>query len=146
MKGNKRVFSKRRNIIVLSIILPAVLFVGIFFVVLSPTVLFCSFSVFQTFKELRMQKQVSCKTDHQALLEACRVLSKQVLTENPEIEYYMIVPDSVLSKYPVIRDIGAHQVRVNSSGRVTIAMGSTMWHFGIYAYPEGVNPSPPKLP
>ena len=140
-KRNRRVFSKR-NIIVLSVILPSVLVVGIMFAVLSPAVLFCSFSVFQTFKELRMQKQVLCKTDHQALLEACRAVSKQVLTENPEIDDYMIVPDSVLSKYPVIRDIGAPQVLVNGIGRVTIAMGSTMWHFGIYAYPEGVNPSP----
>ena len=116
MKRNIRVFSKRRNIIVLSIILPAVLIVGILFVVLSPAVLFCSFSVFQTFKELRMQKQVLCKTDHQALLEECRGLSKQVLTENPVSEWvgdYMIVPDFVLSKYCVIRDIGAHQVQVH---------------------------------
>jgi len=145
MKGNKRIFSRRR-IIVLSIILPAVLIAGIMFVALSPAVLFCSFGVFQMFKELRMQKQVLCRTDHQALLEACRELSKQVLTENPEIEDYMIVPDSLLSKYPVIRDIGAHQVTVSNIGIVTIAMGSTMWHFGIYAYPEGVNPSSSGFP
>ncbi len=142
MKGKKRIFSKRRNIIILSIILLAVLIVGIYFVVHSPAVLFCAFSVFQTFKEVRMQKQVLCRTDHQALLQECRELSKQVLTENPDIEYYMIVPDSVLSKYPVIRDIGARLVRVNSSGIVTIPMGSTMWHFGIYAYPEGLNLHP----
>ena len=145
MKGNKRIFSKR-NIIVLSITLPAVLIVGSMFVVLSPVVLFCSFSVFQMFKELRMQKYVLCKTDHQALLQACRVLSKQVLTEDSELEDYMIVPDSVLSKYPVIRDIGADHVAVNGIGRVTIDMGSTMWHFGIYAYPEGVNPSSSSFP
>ena len=145
MKRNIRVFSKRRNIIVLSIILPAVLIVGILFVVLSPAVLFCSFSVFQTFKELRMQKQVLCKTDHQALLEACRALSKQFLTENPVSEWvgdYMIVPDSELSSYPVIRDIGAYHVTISNVGIVTIPMGSTMWHFGITAYPEDYNLSP----
>jgi len=147
MKGKKRIFSKR-NIIVLSIILAITLLtistVGILFVKLYPIVYLGL--IFSPFQELRMQKQVLCKTDHQVLLEECRKLSKQVLTENPEIGDYMIVPDSVLSKYPVIRDIGAHQVTVSNIGIVTIAMGSTMWHFGIYAYPEGVNPSSSGFP
>jgi hypothetical protein len=144
-KGNKRLFS-RRKIIALSVILASVLIVGVVVVVLSPVVLFCCFSVFQTEKELRMQKQVLCKVDHQALLETCRVLSKQILTENPDLRDYMIVPDSVLSKYPVIRDIGANHVTVSRIGIVRIDMGSTMWHFGIFAYPDGINPSSSGFP
>jgi len=146
MKGNKQIFSKR-NIIILSIILFTILTVKILWVLLKPMILplyFCFFMLFLGIQEGRMQEQVLCKTDHQALLEACRTLSKQVLAENPISEWvadYMIVPDSELSKYTVIRDIGAHQVTVSDVGIVTISAGGTMWHFGVRAYPECFKPS-----
>jgi len=139
MKGNKRIFSKR-NIIVLSIILPIILLtiltVGILFVQLYPIVYF---GIISPFQENRMQERLLCKTDHQALLEACRALSKQVLAENPVRPGYMKVPDSELSRYPLIRDLGG-RVFININGVVSIEMGGTMRHFGVKAYlPEDLN-------
>jgi len=83
-----------------------------------------------------------CKTDHQALLEACNKLSKQVAKGNLKPGKYMvrIDPDPEVSKFPrPILDLRPTYVYIdeNDSGRVLIEMlGGLLGHFGVLAYTE----------
>ena len=83
-----------------------------------------------------------CKTDHQALLEACNKLSEQVAKGNLKPGEYgvRIGPDPEVSKFPrPILDLSPSYVYIdeNDSGRVLIEMlGGLIGHFGVLAYTE----------
>ncbi len=90
----------------------------------------------------RVRVRLLCETDHQALLEACNKLSKQVA--NGELKpgkYEVFVrPDPEVSKFPrEILELRPRYVYIdeNDNGRVLIEMtGGFEIHFGVCAYTE----------
>ena len=84
------------------------------------------------------------ETDHRALLEACRELSRQLAAGRLEPGWYRIHgdPDPESSQFPqLILDIDPLQVIVEKSGQVDIIM-SPMVMFGVRAFPEDYEGSP----
>lgn len=90
----------------------------------------------------RMKVRLLCKTDHQALLEACNELPKQAAKGNLKPGKYevLINPDPEVSKFPrPILDLRPRYVYIdeNDSGRVLIEMTCALEvHFGVLAYTE----------
>ena len=89
----------------------------------------------------RMKVRLLCKTDHQALLEACNKLSKQVTNGELKPGKYMILrnPDPEVSKFPrPILELRPKYVYLDDNiGYVLIEMtGVLEIHFGVRAYPE----------
>jgi len=142
MKAKMWKFS-RRNTIVLSIILIAVLLtistVGILFVrwCLGP-VLILGHGVIAPIQESFAQRRLLCDTDHEALLEECRKLSKQIASEDANTGLSVAiteVPASKLSGFPTIQKVGGRAI-VDSKGGASIELGGTWRHFGVLAYHE----------
>lgn len=81
------------------------------------------------------------KTDHQALLEACNELSKQVASGGLAAGTYSIRrepnPESVRFPQPIL-DLEPSYVYIdeNDSGRVMLEMMGGLGHFGVLAYTE----------
>ncbi|MBW7989770.1 MAG: hypothetical protein FVQ84_07120, partial [Planctomycetes bacterium] len=89
----------------------------------------------------RKQASLLYKTDHQALLKACRELSRRVAAGDLKPGEYRIrtylVPG--VSKFPQpILDLKPNYVYIdeNDSGRVMIEMHGGFAHFGVLAYTE----------
>lgn len=89
------------------------------------------------------RKQVSLlyKTDHQALLKACRELSRRVAAEDLKSGTYRIRTDRdpAISQFPQpILDLKPNYVYIdeNDSGRVMLEMHGGFAHFGVLAYTE----------
>ena len=143
MNRRKRLFSKRK-IVVLSVILLAavvttgllhvvpvrkiatIAYIGVYFVVITPI------------QESFLQRRLLCSTDHQALLEECRKLSTEIVVQDPNSgleTVARVVPASKLSDFPVIRKVGG-RVWVHRGGSVSIEGGGTFRHFGVHAYPK----------
>ena len=88
-----------------------------------------------------MKVRLLCKTDHQALLEACNKLSKQVANGDLKPGKYMVLinPDPDVQKFPrPILELRPRYVYLDGNiGLVSIEMtGALEVHFGICAYPE----------
>ncbi len=78
------------------------------------------------------------KTDHQALLAACRELSKEIIDGNlPNGPYYLRSgPDRKVPEIPrPILKLRPTYAFVNYTGRVILEMAGGLDHFGVYAYP-----------
>lgn len=90
-----------------------------------------------------MRTRLLCKTDHQALLEACRELLRKVETGELNTGFYT-VRSSIFSprspeasQFPqVILDIQPRDVFIRRDGYVTMEMHGGMDHFGVHAYPD----------
>ncbi len=144
MKEKRRILSKR-NIIILSLLLFAVLLTastaGIllapYFRPIVSGAVFIAYFGLTPFQESVRQNRLLCRTDHQALLAECRELHKQLSAENPDIkkQEYIKVSDSDLSKFPLIRRLGG-RVFASLNGAVWIELGWTMRHFGVSAATE----------
>ena len=117
--------------------------VAVFFAVCF--LLFYRFLTLPEFREAKqMRLRLLCQTDHKALLEACRELSRRCargelkpggynIRDNPHPE------TSETSRFPqVILDLDPFHVYIdeNDSRRVMIIMHGGMDHFGVYAYTE----------
>ena len=79
------------------------------------------------------------ETDHQALLDACREISKQVARGDLKKNQYWIRQDRdpETSYFPeVILDLEPKYVYIDQEGRVMVEMLARVLHFGVYAYPE----------
>lgn len=90
-----------------------------------------------------------CETDHQALLEACRELSRRVEAGDLKSGRYYIRnhPQLHASRFPkVILDLQPRYVHIdeNNSGRVGIPIFGGFDHFGVTAYTEDYLESGPK--
>jgi len=88
----------------------------------------------------RMRVRLLCKTDHQALLEACNELSRQVTQGNLKPGRYEVPksPASEVSKFPrPILELRPRYVYIDDTGYVAVEMTGVLdLHFGVCAYPE----------
>jgi len=89
----------------------------------------------------QMQVRLLCNTDHQALLEACRELSRRAGRGDLKPGRYNVRSDRhpKVSQFPkAILDLEPSYVYIdeNDSGRVMVAMHGGLVHFGVEAYTE----------
>ena len=131
-----------KTIIIASVI---VLFIGIFIVYMASDFIFArGFIFFATRDVQQRQIRLLCKTDHQALLEACRELSKQVAKGELKAGKYNVYrnPDPEVSQFPKpILTLEPSYVYIdeNDCGRVMVEMFGGFCHFGVKAYTEEYN-------
>jgi hypothetical protein len=79
------------------------------------------------------------ETNHQALLEACREISKEVSEGNLAPNRYSVryKPDPEVSRFPqLVLDIEPLYIDVSSDGCVELEIFGALHHCGITAYPE----------
>ncbi len=80
------------------------------------------------------------ETDHQALLEACRKLSREVNQGNllaPERYMVRREPDPEVAQFPqAILDLEPMFVETETDGRIRVGMMGGIHHYGVIAYPE----------
>jgi hypothetical protein len=83
-----------------------------------------------------------CETDHQALLDACRELSRRYVRGELDGN----VPLASSPQLPeVIRALRPKDVSIGRDGLVELEMGFGMWPLGVRAYPEGYPDYPPPF-
>jgi hypothetical protein len=93
----------------------------------------------------RLRIKLLYKTDHQALLVACRDLSKRVTNGNMANGPYQLRFGSdrwITGFSRPILDLRPSHVYINSDGRVILEMFGGLDHFGVYAYPEDYKKPP----
>ncbi|MHC4539144.1 MAG: hypothetical protein ACYTEK_05515 [Planctomycetota bacterium] len=91
----------------------------------------------------RKRVRLLYKTDHQALLDACRELSKQRAAGRSRKYNIQSKPDPEAAGFPkAILNLGPNYVVVNYDGRVMVEMMGGLDHFGVNAYPEGYEKPP----
>lgn len=79
------------------------------------------------------------KTNHQALLDACRDLSSQVRTGKvkPGMYYFRPDPSRGVEHFPrVLQDLIPAYVDLRHDGMVIVAMMGGINHFGVVVYPD----------
>lgn len=88
----------------------------------------------------RMRVRLLCKTDHNALLEACRELSKELAAGDLNPGKYRVRssrrPPAVSGFPQTILDLKPNYVFIDRTGRVMVEMLGGLGHFGVQAYPE----------
>jgi hypothetical protein len=85
------------------------------------------------------------RTDHKALLGACRELSGCMRMGKLKARMYHFGPnpDPQTAQFPQpILDLMPAYVTVETDGRVVVAMMGGLDHFGVYAYPEDYKKPP----
>jgi len=90
-------------------------------------------------KARQREMRLLCETDHQALLKACREISRQVARGDLKKSQYWIRknPDPETSRFPqVILELEATYINIDQDGRLMLELGGGLDHFGVYAYPE----------
>jgi len=91
------------------------------------------------------QVRLLCQTDHQALLNACRELSRRVAAGEmkPGTYYIRSNPRPEVAGFPhSILDLQPSAVVIDNDGRVEVAMMGGLDHFGVFAYPEDYKQPP----
>ena len=79
------------------------------------------------------------KTDHQALLEACREISKEVSEGNLDPNRYIVryKPDTEVSRFPqLVLDIDPIYIDIANDGCVSLEITGALHHCGVTAYPD----------
>jgi len=97
------------------------------------------FVFFRATETHQRRVRLLCDTDHHALLEACREISKQVARRDLKKSYCRIRknPDPETSYFPeVILDLDPKSIYIDQEGRVMVEMFGKLLHFGVDAYPE----------
>lgn len=92
----------------------------------------------------RARLRLLCETDHEALLEACRKLSRRAATGGLKPGKYrvFIEADAEASTFPKpILDLGPSYVYIDeyTNGRVMLEMLGGLAHLGVEAYAEDFN-------
>jgi len=94
----------------------------------------------------RLRVRLLYETDHEALLSACRELSKKRAAGILKPQSYNVLfdPHPEAAKFPrAILDLEPNYVFIDYDGRIMVEMMGGLDHFGVYAYPEGYKkPSP----
>jgi len=94
---------------------------------------------YPAYQARHFRTQLLCKTDHQALLEACRELTGRVASGKLKAAGYSVrfSPDPEVSQFPeVIRALQPRYVIIYDDGQVRIDMGGGLDVFGVRAYPD----------
>ncbi len=90
--------------------------------------------------EKQRKVRLLSETDHQALLEACRELSREVLAGNLAApNRYIVRPEPVqeVSRFPqLILDLDPMFIETAIDGSVAVGMQGGFHHYGVSAYPE----------
>lgn len=134
MKGDKRKILKR-------IVIAVVLAFGIPLAIFLPKLHDFAFIFGGVRYAKRMQVHMLCETDHQALLEACRELSRRAARGELKPGKYRISidPNPEASRFPKpILDLAPSYLYIdeNDTGRVMLEMLGGLGHFGVEAYVE----------
>jgi len=90
-------------------------------------------------KGKQREVRLLCETDHQALLEACRELSRRVTKGDLKPRQYNVRlnPHPEASRFPqAILDLEPTYVIIEPDGRVMIELHGGFLHYGVIAYPE----------
>lgn len=91
-------------------------------------------------KERQKTVRLLSETDHQALLEACRKLSREIDQGNLLAPYRYLVgfePSPEIKRFPqVILDLEPLFVDTWLDGRIGVGMSGGIYHYGVMAYPE----------
>ena len=139
MKGSRRMIIRR--IVIIAVILLAVTVIVGYMV--GDYLLVRGFVFFGVRDAQRKRVSLLYETDHQALLKACKELSKMVAKgELKPGEYYLRGsqrhPAALRFPKPIL-DLAPNYVYIdeNDSGRVMLEMHGGFDHFGVEAYAEG---------
>lgn len=94
----------------------------------------------ESVKDRQRLVRLLSETDHQALLEACREISKEVSAGNVTAPNRYIVrykPDPEISRFPeLVLDIEPLYIDIYDDGRVSLEISGALHHCGVTAYPE----------
>lgn len=99
----------------------------------------CRYIITDVKKGKQRQVRLLCETDHKALLEACRELSRRVITGDMKPRQYNVRldPHPEASRFPQpILDLEPTYVIIESNGCIIVELYGLFNHFGLYAYPE----------
>jgi len=83
----------------------------------------------------QLRIRLLCETDHQALLEAGRELSRRVVSEGSGVNTYIGADVSQLPE--PIPSLRPHHVTIDRDGLVKIEMYTGWSPLGVYVFPEG---------
>ncbi|MGB2862433.1 MAG: hypothetical protein WBC05_03835 [Sedimentisphaerales bacterium] len=91
-------------------------------------------------KERQKKVILLSETDHQALLEACRKLSREIEQGNllaPHCYMIRYKPSPEITRFPqVILDVDPMFIDTWADGRIAVGMCGGFHHYGVMAYPE----------
>jgi hypothetical protein len=108
--------------------------------IVSSLASFLGSAIYLAHQAQHLRTRLLCETDHQALLDACRELSKQVSTGKLEPGSYSVRRSQApeVAQFPEpIRALRPEYVAIDRiDGHVQIAMSAGWDNFGVYAYPE----------
>jgi len=82
-----------------------------------------------------------CRTDHQTLLDACRELAGREASGELKAKTYHVYPPPApeVSTFPqAILNLKPSTVTISPGGVVMVAVAGGLDHFGVIAYPEGI--------
>jgi hypothetical protein len=91
------------------------------------------------FEPMHLRIRLLCRTNHEALLEACQELAKRVKDGKLEVGKYRFRPwpsRAVARFLQPIRVLRPTYVYIDGDGRVIGEMFGGFSHFGVHAYPE----------
>ena len=107
---------------------------------LLPYLRIFGFIIMDGVKDRQRLVRLLSKTDHQALLEACREISKETSTGNLTTPYrYKVRPklDPEVSRFPqLVLDTEPLYIEIASDGRLSLEITGALHHCGVTAYPE----------
>ncbi len=112
--------------------------IGLAFFYLTPHGNFFRLLMVHAQKHRQKRERLLSDTDHQALLEACREISREIFSGNLPPSRYFIYPEPVpeVSMFPqLILDLEPMFIETGSDGRVGVGMQGGWHHYGVIAYP-----------
>ncbi len=96
-------------------------------------------------KDQQRKVRILSETDHHALLEACRELSREILSGNLAApNRYIVRPEPVpeVSRFPqLILDLDPMFIETSIDGSIAVGMQGGFHHYGVSAYPENFEKS-----
>lgn len=95
------------------------------------------------FQVNQARTRLLCETDHQALLETCRVLSQQAM--NPEFKGAVYRSREVRRLPEPIPALRPNHVTIGQDGLVKVEMYNGWYTMGVRVYPEGYPKYPPPF-
>lgn len=130
----------RKNLVLKIVIGLVIAFAfGLVFLYLTPGGKFLRLMKEEIKVEEQRKVRLLSETDPQALLKACRELSRRVSAGDLEPNRYLVryKPHPEVSQFPqLILDLDPMFIETASDGRVGVGMLGGFHHYGVTAYPE----------